>query len=191
MIAVIPARGQSQRIKRKNIKPFMGKPIMVYSIQAAQECGLFDEIVVSTEDIEIGVEAVKNGVKSMYRQPEYAEDDVGTQEVAKQVLKSRHIQGHKYACVIYATSPLLSPLDLRRGFNLLKSNRSKHYAVSVGKNGIDAGNFYIGKTQSFIDGVPLEGNSINVPLDDDRVCDINTMTDWKRAEQMFKKLRKK
>ena len=106
------------------------------------------------------------------------------------LLKKREISGHKYACVLYATSPLLSPYDLRRGFKLLKSNRSKHYAVSVGKDGVDSGNFYIGKTESFINGVPLEGNSINVPLDEDRVCDINTMDDWKRAEKMFKKLRR-
>lgn len=189
MIAVIPARGGSQRIPRKNIKKFHGKPIMVYSIETAQESGLFDEIIVSTEDIEIGVEAVRNGVSAMYREPEYAEDQVGTQEVARQVLKKIE-QGHKYACVIYATSPLLSPHDLRRGFKLLKSNRSKDYAYSVDNKGDDAGNFYFGKTQSFISGIPLDGHSVHVPITEDRVCDINTMDDWQKAEQMFKKLRK-
>ena len=60
-LCIIPARGGSKRIPRKNIKPFMGKPIIAYSIEAALNSGLFDEVMVSTDDEEIANVAKKFG----------------------------------------------------------------------------------------------------------------------------------
>ena len=70
-IAIIPARGGSKRIPRKNIKPFMGKPIIAYSIEAAMQSELFDEVMVSTDDEEIAEIARKYGAKVPFMQSEY------------------------------------------------------------------------------------------------------------------------
>lgn len=194
MIAIIPARGGSTRIPRKNIRNFHGKPIIQYSIETAQKSGLFDAIIVSTEDNEISRVAWSCGALVSPRDKELAADDIGTQEVAQSVLKnlSSHIE---YACVIYATSPLLSVEDLRRGLDLLRTSRSLNYAYATDLRGKDAGAFYWGKTQAFIDGEPLHENhvpaknTIMVPLSPDRVCDINYPSDWDKAVGMYLRLR--
>lgn len=182
---VIPARGGSQRIPRKNIKMFHGKPIILYSIETAQRSGMFDEIVVSTDDVEI-FEIARNAEATAYmRLPRLAEDNIGTQEVAQDVLKQ--VSG-EFACVLYATAPLLTEEDLRRGFGYLKTSRSLDYAYSTDLDGNDAGCFYWGKREAFVEGRPLNENYITVPLSDDRVCDINTMEDWNKAMEMFEVL---
>ena len=86
-IAIIPARGGSKRIPRKNIKPFMGKPIIAYSIEAALESGLFDEVMVSTDDEEIAMVARQYGAKVPFmRSAETANDYATTADVMLEVL---------------------------------------------------------------------------------------------------------
>lgn len=189
-VCVIPARGGSTRIPRKNIKPFHGKPIIEYSIATANKCGLFSEIYVSTEDREIGEIASNAGAGIIWRPGELAKNEVGTQEVMQHACKTIYGDDERpedIACCIYPTSPLMCHTDLRRGFDYLKINRNTYYAFSVGMNPLqDAGQFYFGYVTAFKVNFPLiSPNSVMVPIAKDRVCDINTMNDFNRAEEMY------
>lgn len=115
-IAVIPARGGSKRIPRKNIRPFCGKPIIAYSIEAAQASGLFDEIIVSTEDEEIAEVACQFGATAPFVRPkEIADDHTGTNAVVKHAIAWFAERGDdvSHACCIYATAPLIQSRFLR------------------------------------------------------------------------------
>ncbi len=86
-LAIIPARGGSKRIPRKNIKDFLGKPIIAYSIEAALKSSLFEEVMVSTDDKEIAEVAKKHGAKvPFFRSKEKADDYTGLNEVVMEVL---------------------------------------------------------------------------------------------------------
>lgn len=185
MICIIPARGGSTRIPRKNIKLFYGRPIISYSIETADKSGLFSDIVVSTEDLEISAIAQQFGAKIFLRKYSLAVNDIGTQEVVANVLSEIHEPINNIACCIYPCSPLLSVEDLRRGLDMLQSSRQVLYSYSTDKKGNDAGSFYWGYVHAFVRNKPLEGNSIFVPIECDRVCDINTPDDFSRAEKMY------
>lgn len=118
-IAIIPARGGSKRIPRKNIKDFSGKPIIAYSIEAALQSNLFDEVMVSTDDIEIAEIAKKYGASVPFlRSKDTATDYATTAEVLKEVLE-RYSVAFDYACCIYATSPFVAPLFLKQAYDKL------------------------------------------------------------------------
>ena len=125
-LAIIPARGGSKRIPRKNIKDFLGKPIISYSIEAAFKSQLFDEVMVSTDDDEIAAVAMQYGAKVPFmRSNETANDFATTVDVLNEVIseyKKRFNINFEYACCIYATAPLIQPNHLRKGFNLLIDN---------------------------------------------------------------------
>ncbi len=132
-IAIIPARGGSKRIPRKNIRLFCGKPIINYSIENALHSGLFARTIVSTDDAEIAAVATAAGAEVPFvRPPELANDHAGTNEVVKHAVQQLRKQGQvvEYVCCIYATAPLMMPGDLRRGFDLLVSS-SCSFAFSV------------------------------------------------------------
>jgi N-acylneuraminate cytidylyltransferase len=122
-LAIIPARGGSKRIPRKNIKDFLGKPIMSYSIETALHSGLFDEVMVSTDDEEITQIALQYGAKVPFmRSKETANDFAPTVEVLKEVEKEYRNQFHKefdYICCIYATAPFITEKHLKEGLRLL------------------------------------------------------------------------
>ena len=193
-ICIIPGRGGSQRIPKKNIKEFHGKPIIAYSIEVAKESGLFDHIIVSTEDKEIAEVAESFGASVVWRPEELSENDVGTQEVAKCVIEQIEWSGQvkiDYACVIYPCSPMLSARDIIRGFGrLITDMKAFDYAVSVGTEPLhDAGNFYWGRGAAFRTSKPLFGAWTRMfPLPKERVCDINTPEDFARAEKMYEAL---
>lgn len=193
-VAIIPARGGSTRIPRKNIKQFHGKPIIEYSIEAADRSGLFDVIYVSTEDAQIALIATKAGAKIIKRPKELAQDNIGTQEVMRhaclQIGDLMEGSLSFIACCIYPTAPLLNEEELKRGLDALQSNRTNHYAFSVGQNPLhDAGQFYFGYAWAFANNEPLiSEKSVMVPISADRDCDINTLEDWQRAEEMYVKL---
>lgn len=129
-IAIIPARGGSKRILRKNIKEFLGKPIIAYSIEAALQSKLFDEVMVSTEDEEIAEVAKEFGAKVPFmRSKENANDYVGIADVLIEVLneyKNKNIEFENVCCIL-ATAPFLKDQDLKSTFN--KLNNSKFDAV--------------------------------------------------------------
>jgi len=132
-IAIIPARGGSKRIPRKNIKDFCGKPIIAYSIEAAKVSKLFDRIIVSTDDEEIAEVAKKYGAEIPFKRPEELSDDyTGTNAVVRHCLQWFIERGEKpdYACCIYATAPFLQPEYLKKGFDVLKNGKCT-FAFSV------------------------------------------------------------
>ncbi len=132
-VAIIPARGGSKRIPRKNIRPFAGKPIIGYSIETALQSQLFDRVIVSTDDKEIASVAESFGAEVPFLRPaELADDFSGTNAVVKQGLE--WLQSHDfpvdYACCIYATAPFVQVEHLRAGYErLIASGQS--YAFSV------------------------------------------------------------
>jgi pseudaminic acid cytidylyltransferase len=126
-IAIIPARGGSKRIPRKNINSFLGKPIIAYSIEVALQSGLFDEVMVSTDDEEIaGIAKSYGAAVPFMRSAENSNDFATTRAVILEVLK-RYAEDYnrpfQYACCIYPTSPLTQVAQLQEGFTLLKEQR--------------------------------------------------------------------
>ncbi|WP_218310843.1 pseudaminic acid cytidylyltransferase [Alteromonas antoniana] len=133
-IAVIPARGGSKRIVGKNIKSFVGKPLIAYSIEAAQVSELFDEIIVSTDSDEISAIAEQYGATQIIRRPEsLANDYVGTFPVIKHAVEAFEQAGEnvEYVCCIYATAPFLSAERLKEGLHRLVADSTKQFAFSV------------------------------------------------------------
>jgi len=184
-IAVIPARGGSRRIPGKNIKSFFGKPILAYSIQKAQDSGLFDAVVVSTDSSAIAAVAHGYGALVYFRPEDFCADEVGTQSVASQYLRQL-ITRPSYACVIYATAPLMRIADLRAGRDLLLQ-REYEFVFGVQASPLqDAGQFYWNSVPALLDGKPLVGDRTGlIPIPSGHVCDINTMDDWREAERLF------
>lgn len=124
-LAIIPARGGSKRIPRKNIKPFLGKPIMEYSIQAARACKCFDEIMVSTDDKEIAEIAISARAQvPFFRSTEASSDTAGTAEVLIEVLYEYEKRGmyFEYLCCIYPTAPFITAQRLSYAKSLLMEN---------------------------------------------------------------------
>ena len=189
-VAIIPARSGSTRIPLKNIRPFMGKPIICYSIETAVRSRLFDEIWVSTDSDEIGKVATREGARVHVRPARLAQNEVGTQEVAGAVLQDIQAGRFEFACVIYATAPMMREKDLARALAALEEKPGATFAYSIGVMPVrDAGQFYFGRTRAFIHQEPLDGpDSIKIVVPEDRVCDINTIEDWQKAEAMFCRL---
>ncbi len=122
-IAIIPARGGSKRIPRKNIKEFLGKPIIAYSIEAALKSEIFDEVMVSTDDKEIAEVALKYGAKVPFFRSEATSNDFATTaDVINEVIDWYEAQGCKFdvICCLYATAPFVTPEKLRAALNVIK-----------------------------------------------------------------------
>lgn len=128
-IAVIPARGGSKRIPRKNIKPFCGKPMIAYSIEAAIRTGIFDEIIVSTDDEEIAGIAKNAGASVPFMRPKELSDDfTATGAVVEHVIKFLQARGDriKFVCTIYATAPLIDEFYIKLGLEKLRASNAKN-----------------------------------------------------------------
>jgi N-acylneuraminate cytidylyltransferase len=225
-LAIIPARGGSKRIPRKNIRPFHGRPIIGWSIGAARASGLFDRIVVSTDDAEIAEIARSEGAEVPFLRPaDLSDDHTGTVAVINHAIRWHLEAGMAVddVCCIYATAPFVTASTLAEGHRLL-SARGQGFAFSVTRYGFpiqralhlrddgtlamfqpqhlttrsqdleeayhDAGQFYWGKAQAFLDNLPLfSEHAVPVILPSHLVQDIDTLEDWRRAELMFSALR--
>lgn len=120
-ICIIPARGGSKRIPRKNIREFCGRPIISWSISAATQSGIFDRIVVSTDDREIAAISVAAGAEVPFlRTKELSGDFVPTVPVIADTVERLEIPEQTPVCCLYATSPFVTPADLRLGFERLE-----------------------------------------------------------------------
>jgi pseudaminic acid cytidylyltransferase len=131
-IAIIPARGGSKRIPRKNIKLFHGKPLIAYSIETALASGLFSEVVVSTDDTEIAEVARSYGASVPFVRPKELSDDFTTSgAVVTHAMKWLQENGREfnYLCTIYATAPFLQASYLKEALDKLKNSSAK-YAFS-------------------------------------------------------------
>ena len=125
IVAIIPARGGSKRIPKKNIKLFLGKEIIAYSIEAAIKSNLFDEVMVSTDDPEIKKVAISYGAKvPFYRSKKNSDDFANTYDVIEEVLNeySKRQIIYDYVCCLYACAPFITSTKLLEGLNVLKSN---------------------------------------------------------------------
>jgi pseudaminic acid cytidylyltransferase len=124
-LAVIPARGGSKRIPRKNVRVFGGKPMIVWSIEAAIQSGCFDRVLVSTDDFEIAQVAKDHGADVPFQRPaELSDDHTGTGAVIAHATKWNNDNGISatQVCCIYATAPFVLAQDLQRGLALLNSS---------------------------------------------------------------------
>jgi len=132
-IAIIPARGGSKRIPRKNIKPFGGLPMIVWSIRAAIASQCFDSILVSTDDHEIAQVAQAHGAQAPFVRPtELSDDHTGTIPVVAHAIAWHNANGSPATdvCCIYATAPFIQASDVQRGHQILQ-NSGADYAFSV------------------------------------------------------------
>ncbi len=132
-IAIIPARGGSKRIARKNIRTFDDRPIIAYSIQAAIESRLFDRVIVSTDDLEIASLSKALNAEVPFIRPKYlADDHTGTNAVVRHAIGWLDEQDYKveFACCIYATAPFLKAQYLIEGYERL-ANSEKDFSLSV------------------------------------------------------------
>lgn len=132
-LAVIPARGGSKRIPRKNIKLFGGLPMIAWSIRAAIESLCFDRIIVSTDDEEIAEVAKQHGAEVPFLRPANLSDDhTGTIPVIVHAIgwQNQHGEVASQVCCLYATAPFVEAADLQRGLSVLNSTGAG-YAFSV------------------------------------------------------------
>jgi len=221
-IAVIPARGGSKRIPRKNIKVFCGKPIIAWSIEAAKSSGLFDHIIVSTDDAEIADISKEWGADVPFVRPaELANDYAGTTEVIAHATQWGVDRGWSLSavCCIYATAPFIQVVDIKRALVALESgNWAYSFSVTDYESPIfrsfyehpdggvemffpvqfnkrsqdlpaalhDAAQFYWGRPDSWLTGKRIfDRHSFPVAIPRWRVQDIDTESDWIRAEYLF------
>jgi pseudaminic acid cytidylyltransferase len=219
-IAIIPARGGSKRIPKKNIKDFLGKPIIAYSIEIALNNKLFDEVMVSTDDEEIAAIAKKYGAKIPFMRSKKNSDDYATtMDALKEVLECYNTNGlnFDYACCIYPTAPLIQAAHLNEGFAKLKSNN--FYSVfpvttfsypiwrgleieERGKTKMLWGEYLNSRSQDLkkvyhdagqwywldVSNLPQSlfcDNSGSIILSEEKVQDIDSLSDWKIAEMKY------
>ncbi len=135
-IAVITARGGSKRIPGKNKKEFLGKPIICYSIEAALESGLFEEVMVSTDDEEIAEIAKKAEASVPFMRSAKTSDDYATtDDVLMEVLEEYEKMGRDFAYMacIYPTAPFVTAEKLKEAFRLLKENNASGVMPEIGR----------------------------------------------------------
>lgn len=123
-LAIITARGGSKRIPRKNIKEFCGKPILAYSIEAALMSGVFDAVMVSTDDQEIAQVAKEYGAEVPFmRSADNANDFATTKDVVREVIEAYQKNGQEFdqLCCIYPTAPFVTPKGLKEAMELLNT----------------------------------------------------------------------
>jgi len=224
-LAVIPARGGSKRIPRKNIRPFVGVPMLSRTIAMLHAAGVFDHIVVSTDDDEIADIAAKAGALVPFRRPkELSSDTAATLPVVAHAICHMNDRGllSDYVCCAYPAAVLSRLSDVRAARDLLAGGdvdyvftaTSFPYPIQRALRRLadgscemfwpehretrsqdlepayhDAGQFYFGRTEAWLQGSPLFGRrSKMLELPRYRVQDIDTPEDWVRAETIFRLL---
>ena len=224
-IAVIPARGGSKRIPRKNIRSFAGRPMISYAIDAARASGLFAHVVVSTDDAEIAEVAGRHGAVVPFMRPgELSDDHTPTVPVVAHAVETCRALGWNVmqACCIYPCVPLLRTDDLAAALRLLEESGGRGYAFPVtpfssaiqralrrAADGRvepfhpqylntrtqdlepafhDAGQFYWAAAATWLAGSAIHAHGRTIVLPEWRVVDIDTASDWVRAEALYRAL---
>jgi len=211
-VAIIPARGGSKRIPKKNIKLFHGKPIISYSIKAALDAKCFDRVIVSTDDEYIAKVAIEHGAEVPFIRPkEIADDYTGTnavvahaiQELAgeidfvtSEILEKGFLQLINTAGADFAVTVTSFPFPIQRAVTLNKNTHSltmndESCRLTRSQDLVemyhDAGQVYWGYANAFIEDRPLFiENTAAIALPRHRVQDIDTQEDWLRAEMLYK-----
>ncbi len=139
-LAVIPARGGSKRLPGKNIRPFLGQPIILHTVSAAIESGLFEKIIVSSDDEEILKITESAGIFAQKRNIDLAGDDIPIAEVCLAVLNEESKTKYDNLCCLYATAPLRTSDDIRKAYQKLLSPEIEGVTgvTSYGKNPLKA-----------------------------------------------------
>jgi pseudaminic acid cytidylyltransferase len=220
-IAIIPARGGSKRIPRKNIRMFADKPMIAHAIINAKASGLFEHIIVSTEDEEIAKVARLWGAEIPFFRPANLSDDhTQTAPVIAHAVSTCLDIGWNvgYACCIYPCSPFILKGDListlaemqmkradfiypvtefahpvQRAMRRLPTGRMQFLnseceltrTQDLEKTYHDAGQFYWGKANAWLEHKKMHTDGLGYPIPNWRVVDIDTLDDWKRAELLF------
>ncbi len=133
-VAIIPARGGSQRIQKKNIKDFNGKPIISYAIQSALDSEIFDSVVVSTDSEEIADISKQYGAEVPFRRNKKLADDYTSihEVIADSIMQLSELKRNfEYACCIYATAPFIDKKDLIEGFKKINIGNKKIVIAST------------------------------------------------------------
>ena len=131
-IAIIPARGGSKRIARKNIRDFCGRPIIDYTIRTTHESDLFDQIIVSTDDDEIAEISKQSGAQIPFVRPaELADDHTTTTEVIRHSINSLQLKSSDIVACIYPTAPFLLATDLQKAIDLLENNADTDFSIAA------------------------------------------------------------
>lgn len=226
-LAIIPARGGSKRILRKNIKDFCGKPMLYYAIEAIKKTKMFSDIIVSTDDSEIKEVVLKLGAKVPFLRPRNLSDDfTPTQPVIAHAIKEyldRKVDFESVCCV-YPCVPLITSNDIMEAFKVHKMNRRKYCfpiaefsppidqalkineknqkllplfpgnelkrTQDIKKTYYDAGQFYWGEKDLWLNEPNIIGNGVGCILPSWRIVDIDNLDDWKRAELIYKSIYK-
>ena len=126
VVALIPARGGSKRIPHKNIRPFLGKPIIAYTIEAAQQAGIFDQIIVSTDDQAIAAVATQYGAETLMRPPELADDYCVLIDVVRHAIDSltqNNNRPDRLFC-FYATAPMIDTQSIHQANQMVDSGEA-------------------------------------------------------------------
>lgn len=222
-LCVIPARGGSKRIPRKNIREFFGKPMIAWSIEAAQASACFDQIIVSTDDAEIADVAKQWGAKVPFmRPPKLADDFAGTTPVVAHAVHWYQDHGPDLSavCCLYPTAPLVQPGDIKKGLDLLSKAPADRFVFTATNYSSpvqrallfdpvtgeahmrqpdqfslrsqdleptyhDAGLFYWGRPQAWLNSDNLFEASQLLLLPRWRVQDIDNPEDWTMAELLY------
>ncbi len=221
-IAIIPARGGSKRIPRKNIKLFHGLPVIAYAIQTAKKSEIFDEVFVSTDDEEIADIARSFGATIPWiRSTDLSDDYTTTVRVMQDAVEKldASLNNLRNICCIYPATPLLKSIFLSESYKVLEEGKWNYVFAgvrqetsparffSMGSSGgvemlfpehletrtqdlvdvfADAGQFYWGPKSSWLSALPIfSQNSTIVEIPKKMVLDIDTMYDWRRAENIF------
>lgn len=130
-VAIIPARGGSKRIPRKNIKTFCGQPMLSYPIHLAKQCEIFDEIIVSSDDDEILDLATQLGATALRRPESLSLDTTPTLPVIAHAIQEIKLSKTDLVCCLYPATPLLEASYLLQGLSAILQNSHKNYAFSV------------------------------------------------------------
>ena len=215
-IAIIPARGGSKRIKKKNIKFFLGKPIIFYPMIILIKSKLFKYIFVTSDDNLIINHINKNfpKVKTIKREKKFSTDKVKTITVIKNFIKKINNKKVKNICCVYPATPFLNEKNLKTGFRIckkykkfvfpvLKSNLKNGKFLELKKNSIqkillknnirfnryqDSGQFYWGTLQNWLKKKSIiDISSKCFVLKEHEAIDINTNEDWNKAKKLYKR----
>lgn len=223
-LAVVPARGGSKRIPRKNVRSMSGRPLISWVVELAVGSSIFNDVVVSTDDEEIADVAKQLGANaSFWRSEELSNDFASTLDVVVDAIKQ--VEGetcYEAVCCLYPTSIFATTDDLLAGRRMLESRDRPPYVVSVAQfshpiqraftiteqddicllqpkqettrtqdlthHWHDAGQFYWGRTTSWLDRLPILSNAKGYSMPHWRVQDIDTEDDWQRAEVLHARI---
>ena len=178
-VCLIPARGGSKRIPRKNIRPFFGRPALWYAVDLAERSGLFDGIYVTTEDRDIGHLAMSYGAAWHHRSEGAASDSATDYEVLQEFCRSTQAD---YICYLYPVTPLLDVMPLRQGYSMVLTG-FWDIVYGVDLKGVDAGAFYwvsVAALRDMTEGRYYEKQDYGpVELGQFQCHDVNTEDDWK------------